>query len=195
MLNLEIIGRKIANLRKQKDMKQNELADALFVTHQAVSKWENGKSLPTVDILYEITRLFDVTIDYLLDDTEIKENDYEALLRNSPRETVITKFLQKDDLGNEIDKIFYLLNKQERELILNLIIAGKIRLDPNEVWHLLSAKERTYLLGSILNNKFKYDLSKIYHKLTIQEEQLVRTKFKEGIYKYKLPDKKGVIIL
>ena len=47
MLNLKKIGSKISKQRKQMGLTQTELANALYVTHQAVSKWENGKSIPS----------------------------------------------------------------------------------------------------------------------------------------------------
>ena len=62
MLNLEKFGQKIILLRKQKDMNQKDLAEKLFVTHQAVSKWENGRSLPSIDVLYTLTKIFDVSM-------------------------------------------------------------------------------------------------------------------------------------
>lgn len=184
MLNLEKIGSKIAELRRLKNMKQNELADALFVTHQAVSKWENGKSIPSLDVLYNLTKLFGISIDYILEDSDIREDDYETLLKQIPRESVISKFLLKNNLNEEINKIFYLLSTSERKRIINLMINGKIGINLEEIWHLLSRQERMYLLGVILSNKYKYDLSGIYSQLTIEEEKLVETRKREGIYRH-----------
>ncbi len=186
MINLEKIGSKISDLRKQHNMKQNELADQLFVTHQAVSKWENGKSFPSVDILYDLTKLFNISIDYLLDDAEVNDADFETQLRLYPRKSVISKFINENNLDEDIDKIFYLLNRDERENIIELIISKKINIQIENIWHLLNSEEREYLLGIILSNKFKYDLSNIYHRLSYEELQLVKTRSDEGIYHYYL---------
>ena len=186
MINLEKIGCKISELRKQHNMKQNELADQLFVTHQAVSKWENGKSFPSVDVLYDLTKLFNISIDYLLDDVEVNDADFETQLRLYPRKSVISKFINENNLDEDIDKIFYLLNKDERENIIELIISKKIKIRIENIWHLLNLEEREYLLGIILSNKFKYDLSNIYHRLSNEELQLVKTRVDEGIYHYYL---------
>ncbi len=195
MINLEKVGRKISELRMKKNMKQNELADALFVTHQAVSKWENGKSLPSIDILYSLTKLFDTSIDYLLDDTEIKDDDYKTMLKHLSREAVISKFLAKSNLAKDIDKIFYLLNIEERKKLLNLMITKQIHLEPEHIWHLLSKSERLFIIGVIVSNKYDYDLSIIYHQLNTQEQRIVVSKHLEGIYQYKLPhNRKGVIL-
>lgn len=72
MLNKEEVGKRIAFFRKEKGITQKELADFLHISYQAVSKWELGKSLPAVDILYEISVLLNVTIDMLLNENEWK---------------------------------------------------------------------------------------------------------------------------
>ncbi len=46
MFDTKIIGKKIAQLRKAKDMTQMELADQMFVSYQAVSNWERGNTMP-----------------------------------------------------------------------------------------------------------------------------------------------------
>ena len=72
MLDKENIGKRIAFFRKQKGITQKELADLLHISYQAVSKWELGKSLPTVEMLYEISGLLNVTVDALLNEDEWK---------------------------------------------------------------------------------------------------------------------------
>ena len=57
---------KLQNLRKQKGFTQEELADSLFVSRTAISKWESGRGYPNIDSLKEISAFFSVTIDDLL---------------------------------------------------------------------------------------------------------------------------------
>lgn len=57
-------------LRKQKNWSQETLAEKLGVSRQAVSLWERGESMPEIDKLIPLARLFGVTADYLLDDTQ-----------------------------------------------------------------------------------------------------------------------------
>ncbi|MDD3127205.1 MAG: helix-turn-helix transcriptional regulator, partial [Candidatus Izemoplasmatales bacterium] len=109
MLNIDLISKKITAKRKQKGMTQEELADALFVSRQAVSKWEMGKSLPSIDSLVEMTKLFDVTIDYILDGSEINDHDYQSMFMQYPRESVIYHFLNSNHINDDIKNIFYLL--------------------------------------------------------------------------------------
>ena len=59
-------GEKLQELRKSRTMTQEELAEALFVSRTAISKWESGRGYPSIDSLKEISRYFSVTIDELI---------------------------------------------------------------------------------------------------------------------------------
>lgn len=63
------IGKRIAALRKARGMTQTELSEKLNVTYQAVSKWERDESLPDVDRLRDIARIFNVSFNYFDDGT------------------------------------------------------------------------------------------------------------------------------
>lgn len=60
------LSEKITALRKKKGWSQEELAQQLSVTRQSVSKWEGAQSIPDVEKIVQMSRLFDVTTDYLL---------------------------------------------------------------------------------------------------------------------------------
>ncbi|MCL2527026.1 MAG: helix-turn-helix domain-containing protein [Defluviitaleaceae bacterium] len=60
------LGEKIQVLRKQSGMSQDLLSAKILVTRQAVSKWELGESMPDVDNIVQLSRIFNVTTDYLL---------------------------------------------------------------------------------------------------------------------------------
>ena len=59
-------GEKLQDLRKTRNLTQEELAEALYVSRTAISKWESGRGYPSIDSLKEISCFFDVTIDDLL---------------------------------------------------------------------------------------------------------------------------------
>jgi len=186
MLNLEKIGKKITTQRKHNGLTQLELADTLYVTHQAVSKWENGKSIPSIEILVELTKLFNISIDYLLDNTEIKENDFQTMFKQNTREAVLSSFFQNENINKEIKNIFYLLSQSERILIIDRLIAQTLNIDIKSIWPYLNIQERSYLLGVILSNKFNYDLSLIRNQLNNEEINLARLHYKNGDYRYKI---------
>ena len=75
------IGEKIKELRNKHDLTQEKLADYLFVSYQAVSKWECGLSNPDLNLIAPLTKLFNVTSDELLGLTPKEETDarYEEL--------------------------------------------------------------------------------------------------------------------
>lgn len=63
---MDTLGKRIAALRREKSLKQDELAELLNVSPQAVSKWENDISCPDISLLPELARILGVTVDELL---------------------------------------------------------------------------------------------------------------------------------
>lgn len=66
-MNQEKIGHFIKKLRKNNNLTQQQFAEKLGVTYQAVSKWENGKNIPDISILRQISKDFNVDINSILD--------------------------------------------------------------------------------------------------------------------------------
>lgn len=64
------LGQKISDLRKQRGMTQDELADVMGVSSQAVSKWENDLSIPDLPILMELSNYFNISLDDLVKERE-----------------------------------------------------------------------------------------------------------------------------
>jgi len=62
---------KLQELRKNKGLTQEELAEALYVSRTAISKWESGRGYPSIDSLKAIAKYFSVTIDELLSSGEV----------------------------------------------------------------------------------------------------------------------------
>ena len=70
-----ILADKIITLRKKAGWSQEELASQLGVTRQSVSKWEGAQSVPDLDKVVQMSRLFGVSTDYLLKD-ELEEEEF-----------------------------------------------------------------------------------------------------------------------
>ena len=62
---------KLQELRKQRGLTQEELAEKLYVSRTAISKWESGRGYPNIDSLKAIAKFFSVTVDELLSTDEI----------------------------------------------------------------------------------------------------------------------------
>lgn len=65
-----IFSQKLQLIRKNKGLTQEELAGKLDVSRQAVAKWESGQVYPDISNLIQISKLFNVTVDYLVKDQE-----------------------------------------------------------------------------------------------------------------------------
>ena len=75
------LGDKLSKLRKENNYTQEQLADILGVSRQAISKWESDISYPETDKLIRMSELFDCSLDYLLKETEeiYNKNQYKGL--------------------------------------------------------------------------------------------------------------------
>ena len=76
---------KLQELRKNKGLTQEELAEILYVSRTAVSKWESGRGYPNIDSLKEISKFFEVSIDDLLSGEKllsIAEKENKSNIRN-----------------------------------------------------------------------------------------------------------------
>ena len=76
---------KLQELRKNRGLTQEELAEALYVSRTAVSKWESGRGYPSIDSLKELSKFFSVTIDDLLSGEKllsIAEKEKQSDIRN-----------------------------------------------------------------------------------------------------------------
>lgn len=107
------IGPKIRFLREKHGLKQVNLANALQVSPQAVSKWEKGANLPDVSVLVRIARLFDVTTDYLLGTTEPSSGVFEATVLCTSISNFARRAVSMDsrDMAEFVNGIFYNLTE------------------------------------------------------------------------------------
>lgn len=78
----ETLGKRIANYRKEKELKQENLASMLNVSPQAVSKWENDVTCPDISVLPELAKILGITVDELL----VGKKDEKPLVSIVPEE-------------------------------------------------------------------------------------------------------------
>ena len=82
-MDLIKIGKFIADSRKKKGITQEELAEKLYITDRAVSKWERGLSLPDADKMLELCNILDINVNELLNGEKINMKDYEKKLEEN----------------------------------------------------------------------------------------------------------------
>lgn len=67
-----MFGEKLKKLRMEKHFTQEELAEKIWVTRTAISKWETNRGYPSIDSLKQLANLFDISIDALISDEDIE---------------------------------------------------------------------------------------------------------------------------
>lgn len=98
---MKTLGTKISDLRKARKMTQDELADEMGVSSQAVSKWENDLSIPDLPILIQLAEYFHVTLDDLVRE---KEKTVE-LVAEEDRKNIENMFLRVYVDSKEGDRV------------------------------------------------------------------------------------------
>ena len=91
-----MLGEKIQRLRKERGMTQEELSGQLTVSRQAISKWELGESVPDTENVVQLSKLFNVSTDYLLHDDYMHDMDIPAVKTST--ENLITAHKNKTKL-------------------------------------------------------------------------------------------------
>ncbi|MGB4939174.1 MAG: helix-turn-helix transcriptional regulator [Blautia wexlerae] len=113
------ISQKILLQRKKKGISQEDLANALNVSRQAVSKWESSQSVPDMDKIVALSSYFNITTDYLLKD-EIETIDGAD---NYSSKNVDMQMLNKELSENDFQNILYEAEKKKHTSYWLLIIA------------------------------------------------------------------------
>jgi len=89
------LSEKIQQLRKQNEISQEQLAEKLNVTRQAISKWETGECLPDIENILQLSDVFSVSVDYLL-----KNQPQPAPANEKPFSTIHTSdYILNEDLA------------------------------------------------------------------------------------------------
>lgn len=125
------LGQKLKRIRSKFGLSQEQLAKIMNVSRQAITKWENDNGLPDVSNLKELSKVFGLTVDYLLDDN----NSLPALFMK--KELDKNKYKSKRTVYNEVLKEYYselyeiyVLSRSKKlsfiELVLDTFIAPEI---------------------------------------------------------------------
>ena len=102
---METLGRRIARLRRERELKQEELAAKLDVSGQAVSKWENDQTCPDITALPKLSEILGVTVDELLSGKTEEALPAVRLLPPEERKNIndmILRIIAEDGYGNKV---------------------------------------------------------------------------------------------
>ncbi|WP_314061797.1 helix-turn-helix transcriptional regulator [uncultured Vagococcus sp.] len=156
------ISQNLKVLRKKKGITQQQMAGALFVTPQAVSKWERGESLPDISLVPKLAQLFDVSISTLWEESILDYPNSSLAQLNELTHSVVSDGLFKDVLA-ELEAVtdiktivirfdfFLLLNDSQKEAIVSAVlrISGSDYV-VEEFYYYLSSRQKEQVVLALL---------------------------------------------
>lgn len=129
------LAEKLIYLRKKQGLTQLELAEKLDVSRQAVSRWEGGYAVPGTDNLKTLSELFEIPVDYLLNDkTDIDETEYEEEKKEEKNNC-----LKEKSEREEKSRTFILVLL----LFVTFVLAGIAFLKPKTKDHIIPMDDMT----------------------------------------------------
>ncbi|NCA95847.1 MAG: XRE family transcriptional regulator [Methanomicrobia archaeon] len=143
MLDVIKIGHRLKALRQNQSLSQEEVAVAIFVTRQAVSSWEMGVSLPTVDSLISLMTIYHSSIEEMLcldEQVNVNENIFDGHSR-----PFIIKMIVEGKLKIDLCNVFYQFSKMERSIIIKAVNDKKIQIDLRAFSQVLTKDEKNLL--------------------------------------------------
>ena len=182
-----MLGQKLKEIRKRFGLSQENLAEIMNVSRQAITKWETNEGLPDVSNLQELSKVFNLTIDYLLDDDnslpalsmkkELNKDKYEM---NEKGYRQILK-----DYYGESWEIYELLRSEKKGKLANIISDFIIGAGAMETIDALNDRTPYYLIKKdglkLLVNIHDYILEVIELSENINDKKFVygKNKFKQ----------------
>lgn len=146
MIDFVKVGSKITLYRKKQNLTQDDIAEKLFVSRQLVSKWENGTGVPSIDVLLELCKLFQITFEELLclNDEYIYIDQYD------------------------------IFKGRNRLYIVQSVIDGSIKVNLSEVFYQFAPAERMMVLKAIKEKRIEANMEDLFPKLTLSEQSFLR---------------------
>lgn len=92
-MDMQKIGNFLAELRKRKNLTQDELGEQIGVTNKTVSRWENGNYLPPVEILQMLSKFYEVSINELLSGERLNAEHY----KENAEEYIVVDLIEKSN--------------------------------------------------------------------------------------------------
>ncbi len=173
MLDLRHIGKRLLTLRKQTNLSQAKLGDMLYVSHQAISRWERGETLPSIDTLIKLSQLYEKRLDWLLCLNEpLKDDNIDALLSHHDTQVVIDKVI-KGELKIALHALFPYLTQAERYQLIMRLLNERVNLDLNALKTVLNVSERRMIIHHHIDHGFPSSLKALESSLTQIEKKIL----------------------
>ena len=157
MIDFVKVGKKIQQLRIENQYSQDALSEKLYVTRQALSRWENGRSFPSIDTLLELCRVLKTSFEELLCLDQPLEIDPDNIFNGHNRQTIINKIIN-NEINISLPDVFYQFSPTERLQVLKAIKDGRITCNMEDLLAKLTLAEQRFLGGDY------YAIKKIRNK-------------------------------
>lgn len=173
------IGDKLKNLRIENNLKQNEVADKLFISEKTISSWENNRTIPDLNMIYKLSNIYKTSFIYLIDTSldkdindelciRIKIDNFDGILdryKNFDKKKIhqIDKYY-----NNQKDKWLRLRNEDEKNILSykekindSYFIKYNVQIDNYNSMDTIITKLGFTELGIIEKNRIKLKLDNI----------------------------------
>lgn len=98
-MDIKQIGKFIAELRKERELTQDQFGEKIGVTNKTVSRWETGAYLPPADALLAMSELFEVSINEILSGKRLTEEEYKKAAEENLAQTIrVSRFSLKEKI-------------------------------------------------------------------------------------------------
>mgnify|MGYP000266022912 FL=1 len=185
-MNMQKIGKFILQLRQEKNLSQSNLANLIPVTRQAVSRWEKGQSIPDSSTLLIISKIFDVSINELLNGERFKKEEPKKL------EKIALDMIDKNNSQSKKFKrvllfmvliilllsfsflAYYFINSYNSITVYKIEGENKNFTMQNGIF--ISTKQKTYFrLGKLIyNNNIEVKNVRLYYKNGNKEKTIFK---------------------
>jgi transcriptional regulator with XRE-family HTH domain len=146
MIDLQSVGEKITRLRQSAGLSQDALADQLFVSRQAISAWEVGKSAPSIDNVIELAKIFGVSFEDILCLNDKEPIDPSKPFEGHSRDYVLRAVI-RGEAKVDLPSFFYFCTGEERLALLEAIRRGDLPCPLAKLQNVLTSEERSFLIA------------------------------------------------
>jgi len=149
MIDFVRVGKKIQEERLRLGLSQDVLSEDLCVTRQALSRWENGLSAPSIDTLITLSRIFGISFEEILCLDENPEIDPENIFAGHDRDFIVQGIVE-GKIKVDLEDVFYQFSPSERMRVLIAIREGRMQYPVSEdLMAVLSPAERKFMNGGM----------------------------------------------
>ena len=165
-MNQEKIGKFIAECRKKKNLTQEKLAEQLNISDRAVSKWERGLNLPDASLMLELSRIFDISVNELLNGEIIEKDKY----MEKAEEKLLELQVRNNEYAKRLLFLEYIVGFGASITFMTLIfVASFLKMDTWLVVLLISLGIIIFMIGMVCSLKIEqtagyYECSKCHHR-------------------------------